>query len=62
MIVTGAAGTGKSHTIFAIATTLGLNKTKRVAFTGKAAQIIKGSTIHSAMDIPVDRTGTIIFN
>ena len=48
MNIEGTAGTGKSHVINAIADFLG-NECTIVAPTGKAAQLVGGLTVHSAL-------------
>ena len=54
LIVNGTAGTGKSHTIAAISHAIPHQALIRSAFTAKTAFIIKGTTLHSAFNLPVE--------
>ena len=64
LIIQGGAGTGKTfwvnHVQAALVAILGPGAAKAVAFTGNAANLVYGSTIHSAACIPVlkNRNGT----
>lgn len=53
LIVRGVAGTGKSHTISGISHAIP-NEVMRCAFTAKAAFIVRGGTLNSVFQIPVD--------
>ena len=52
MLLIGAGGTGKSEVLFRINETLG-DKVLVTATTGKAAALIDGSTVHSAIHAPI---------
>ena len=53
-MIIGTAGTGKSFTISAISYLL-KNKLKRAAPTGKAAFLIRGSTVHQLFHLNVTK-------
>ena len=53
MIISGTAGTGKSHIIHALFQLLGPNVCKITATTGVAAFNIGGVTVHSFLSLPI---------
>jgi hypothetical protein len=55
-IVTGTAGTGKSHTICAISHTLSASQVIRCATTTSAAYLIRRGTIHREFGIPIQQS------
>ena len=55
LIVNGTAGTGKSYAISAISHALSASFVVRCAFTAKAAYLIRGSTLHSQFQLPVEQ-------
>ena len=57
LIVTGTAGTGKSHTISAISHAIPAEHLVRSAFTAQAAFQIKGATLHKTFHLPVESGG-----
>ncbi|MFO0089655.1 MAG: ATP-dependent RecD-like DNA helicase, partial [bacterium] len=57
LIVTGTAGTGKSHTISAISHAIPPENLIRSAFTAQAAFQIRGSTLHKTFHLPVESGG-----
>jgi len=54
MLLIGAGGTGKSEILFRIKETLG-ERVLVTATTGKAAALIDGATVHSAINAPVKK-------
>ena len=54
-IISGTAGTGKSWLVIALSSLLG-SEIIRTSCTGMAYANIAGSTIHSAFDIPADKS------
>ena len=54
-IISGTAGTGKSHLIHALRSRLGDRRCKVVAPTGVAAFNVSGSTIHHLFHLPVQK-------
>ena len=55
LIVTGTAGTGKSHTICAISHALSAKQVLRCATTASAAYLVRGGTIHREFRIPIQQ-------
>ena len=55
LIVNGTAGTGKKFTIAAISRNLPKEYLVRLAFTAKAAYLIRGDTLHKTFQIPVEK-------
>jgi hypothetical protein len=60
LIIQGGAGTGKTYWVnqvqAAVIALLGPESIRAIAFTGNAANLVYGSTIHSATGIPVLKT------
>ncbi len=58
LIVNGTAGTSKTFTISAISTVVPKEHIVRLAYTAKAAHLIRGETLHEAFQIPVEKGST----
>ncbi len=55
LIVNGSAGTGKTFTISAISSVV---PKERLAYTKKAAHLIRGETLHKTFQITVEKGST----